>query len=130
MASSKDVKHKYQQSLHLAQTISVLGGNVHLQRNRVFDGTTKGIRIDSHEEQPPVVVMKEKEEASDLAVAMHEGRTKFAWIPHYARLKFVICIAIAGNLVQFFTFSRQGMLTSSQQFNLDFMLHRARYDQG
>ena len=76
-----------------------------------------------------MVVLEEKEKPSDLPVAMHEVQTKIAWIPHYAKLKYIICLAIAGDLVQFFTFSRQGLLASSPQLNLVDVLDRARYDQ-
>ena len=84
------------------------------QRNKVSEGSTKGARLDVYVGQPPCVVAKEKDDDRKLADAVKECLDKTAWIPHYDLLPFLVGVAFAGSLVQFFTFNKQGIKTEVQ----------------
>ena len=96
-----------------------------LQRNKVSDGSTRGARLDVYVGRPPCVVAEEKDVSGKLELAINECLTKIAWIPHYARLRFLIGVAFAGELVQFFTFNRQGRQLGVQ-YNLTRIEDRAK----
>ncbi len=96
-----------------------------LQRNRVSEGSTKGARLDIYVGQPPCVVAEEKDTRRKLADAIRECLTKTAWIPHYALLPFLVGVAIAGDLVQFFTFNAQGK-KAEVLYNLASIVDRAK----
>lgn len=96
-----------------------------LQRNKVSDGSTKGARLDIYVGQPPCVVAEEKDTRRKLADAIRECLTKTAWIPHHAHLPFLVGVAIAGDLVQFFTFNALGKKTEVQ-YNLTSTVDRAK----
>ncbi|CAL8470681.1 g10223 [Coccomyxa elongata] len=97
-----------------------------LQRNKVSDGSTKGARLDMDVGQPPCVVAEEKDKRSKLGDAVRECLTKTAWIPHYALLPFLVGVAVAGDLVQFFTFNAQGKKTQVH-YRLTSVVDRAKY---
>jgi len=96
-----------------------------LQQNHVSYGSTKGARLDVYVGQPPCVVAKEKDTRSKLGNAISECVNTTAWIPHYALLPFLVGVAIAGDLVQFFTFNAQGK-KAEVQYSLKSVVNRAK----
>ncbi|KAK9824695.1 hypothetical protein WJX72_012463 [[Myrmecia] bisecta] len=95
------------------------------QRNKVSDGSTNGACLDVHVGHPPCVVAVEKDERSKLGSAVTECLIKTACIPHYARLPFLVGVAIAADLVQFFTFNAQSK-KPGVQYNLKRIEDRAK----
>ncbi len=110
--------------MHHVQIMGDISG-MPLQRNKVSDGSAKGACLDVYVGQPPCVVAEEKDMRSKLGDAIRECFTKTAWRPHYALLPFLVGIAIAGDLVQFFTFNAQGKKTEVE-YRLTSVLDRAK----
>ena len=84
-----------------------------------------GAHLDVYVGQPPCVVAKEKDNPSKLGDAIRACLTNTVWIPHYALLPFMVGVAIAAGLVEFFTFNAQGMKTGVQ-YNLPRIEDRAK----
>jgi len=70
-------------------------------RNTTTDGSHALLRPDATYGQPPIVFFEEKAESGALKQAERELHLKFAAIPQYSRMEFVIGVAIAGNRASF-----------------------------
>lgn len=108
------------------QIIARVSGVGRPQRNKVSDGSTYGLTFDAVIGQPPLVVIEEKDLDGKLQQAQEETRSKLAWIPHYAKLPFIVDIAIAGDRMAVRAISKTGPCDKPKPvtFNLTKMADR------
>lgn len=70
-------------------------------RNRITDGSHALLRPDATYGQPPIVFFEEKSTSNELKQAERELHQKFARIPQYSCVPYVIGVAIAADKVSF-----------------------------
>ena len=95
-------------------------------RNTTTDGSHALLRPDATYGQPPIVFFEEKAESGALKQAERELHQKFAAIPQYCRLKFVIGVAIAGDKASFQAIGLPSMNRVVQKFKLSLALDTGR----
>ncbi len=95
-------------------------------RNATTDGSHAFLRPDATYGQPPIVFFEEKAESGALKQAERELHQKFAAIPQYCRLEFVIGVAIAGNKASFQAIGSMSRTLKKVKLSLVDAMGRAR----
>jgi hypothetical protein len=95
---------------HLFNVLEWICG-INIQRNTTSTSTAISTRPDGqlgNPDSPPTVLFEEKKTDHEIGAACNDLQNKFTFLPQYARLRFIVGIAIAGDSMIFGKLHRSG----------------------